>query len=120
MANITATIEGRSATTTITVTPGTVSSVQLTLQSTSIEKNQTTTATAVVLDSDNRPLQGRTVTWTATGAATISPSTSITSTGANSAATSTVKGKNVVFNTSAKITATSGGKSDSKQLTVTP
>lgn len=119
-ATITATSEGVSKQATVTVTLGTVNKVQLTLQSTTVKKNQTITASAVVLDNNNQPLQGRTVTWTATGASTIAPSTSITSTGANSTATSTVTGKNVVINTPSTITATVGSKSDSKQLTVTP
>jgi len=121
-ATITATSEGQTATSSVTVTPGTVNKVQLTLQNTTIKKNQTTTATAVVLDNNNQPLQGRVVTWTAnaTGGATIAPSSSITSSGANSVATATVTGKNVVINTSSTITASSGGKNDSKQLTVTP
>jgi trimeric autotransporter adhesin len=119
-ATITATSEGQSTTSTVTVAPGTVNKVQLTLQSTTIRKNQTTIATAVVLDPGNQPLQGRVVTWTATGAATIAPSTSTTSSGANSAATATVTAKNAVINSSSTITASSGGKNDSKQLTVTP
>src|SRR5215218_1137052 len=119
-ATITATSEGRTTTSTVTVAPVTVNKVQLTLQSTTIKKNQTTTATAVVLDNNNQPLQGRAVTWTATGAATIAPASSTTSSEANSVATATVTGKNVVINTSATITAASGGKSHSKQLTVTP
>jgi uncharacterized protein YjdB len=119
-ATITATSEGVSKASTVTVTLGTVSKVQLTLQSTTIKKNQTTTASAVVLDNNNQPLQGRTVTWTATGAATIAPATSNTSTGANSAATATVTGKNVTLNSLATITAAVGSKNDQQQLVVTP
>jgi trimeric autotransporter adhesin len=119
-ATITATSEGQSTTSTVTVTPGTVNKVQLTLQNTTLKKNQTTIATAVVFDNNNQPLQGRVVTWTATSAATIAPSTSTTSSGANSAATATVTAKNAVINSSSTITASSGGKNDSKQLTVTP
>ena len=120
-ATITATSEGKSASTTITVTPGIVARVELTLDKTSIkDKNQTAIATAVVYDANNQRLQGRTVTWSATGAATIAPATSNTSTGANSAATATISPKNVVVNSSATITATVGTRSDSKQLTVTP
>jgi uncharacterized protein YjdB len=119
-ATITATSEGVSKTATVTVTLGTVSKVDLTVQSTTIKKNQTTIASAVVLDNNNKPLQGRTVTWTATGAATIAPSTSTTSLGANSAATATVTGKNVTLNSLATITATVGSKNDSQQIAVTP
>ena len=92
-ATITATSGGKSGTSTITVTNGTVASVTLSLQSTTIKKNATTTATAVVLDSQGRRLQGRTVSWSASGAATIAPSSSATSTGSASAATSTVTAK---------------------------
>jgi hypothetical protein len=120
-ATITATSEGAtSPPVSITVTPGSVARVALTLQNTTIKKGTTTTASAVVFDPSDKPLQGRTVTWTATGAATIAPSSSVTSVGANSTATATVTGKSVLLNTPATITATIGGKSDSKQLTVTP
>ena len=121
-ATITATSEGKTTQTNVTVTLGAVKSVTVTLQNTSIKDNQTTTASAVVLDNNDRRLQGRTVTWSATGAATIAPLTSVTSTGTNSAATATVTPKNVVLNSSATIKATEAvsGKSDSKQLTVTP
>jgi uncharacterized protein YjdB len=125
-ATITATSEGKTGTATVTVTAGSVSKVRLTLTPTSIKEGTTATATAVVLDGNDRPLQGRTVSWTATGAATITtpvpPATSTTSTGANSAATATVTGKDVIFTSNSNITATAVGtnRSDTKQLTVQP
>jgi len=120
VATITATSGSKSGSSTITVTNGAVASVDLTLQSTTIKKLTTTTATAVVLDSQGRRLQGRTVSWSASGAATVSPSSSTTSTGTASAATTTVTGKSVSSNQTATITATSSGKQDSVVLTVTP
>jgi uncharacterized protein YjdB len=121
-ATITATSGGKSGTSTLTVTSGTVASVTLTLQSTTIKKNATTTATAVVLDAQGRRLQGRTVTWTASGAATISPASSTTSTGSSSAATSTVTGKNVSSTQTSTITAKESvsGRQAQATLTVTP
>jgi uncharacterized protein YjdB len=119
-ATIRATSEGKSTTSTITVTQGTVATVAVTLQSATITKLTTTTATAGVTDAAGKRLQGRSVTWSASGAATISPASSTTSTGPTSAATATVTGKSVSSNQTATITATSGGKSGSVTLTVTP
>jgi uncharacterized protein YjdB len=79
-ATVTATSEGKTTTSSVIVTLGAVSKVQLTLQNASIKDNQTTTASAVVLDNNNRPLQGRTVTWSATGAATVPTLPTLTST----------------------------------------
>lgn len=119
-ATITATSSAKSGTATVTVTSGTVASVVVTLGSNTLKSNETTTATAVALDANNRPLQGRTVAWFASGGATITASSTVTSTGANSSASATVKGKNVSSNTSATISATISSKSGSATLTVTP
>jgi uncharacterized protein YjdB len=119
-ATITARSEGKSATATVTVTSVTPSKVRLTLPVTSIKERTQTTVSAVVLDGNDLPLQGHTVTWTATGAATIAPATSVTSSGANSSATATVTGKDVIFSSNSTIKAESGGKSESKTLTVQP
>ena len=119
-ATITATSEGESGTATVTVTAGTVSKVRLTVSPGSVKEGTQSTATAVVLDGGDRPLQGRAVAWTATGAATIAPATSNTSTGANSSATATVTAKDVIFTSNATIKAEAGGKSDSETLTVQP
>jgi trimeric autotransporter adhesin len=120
-ATITATSEGAtSQPVTITVTNGQVASVTVTLDDNSIKPSATTTARAVVKDASGRPLQGRTVSWGASGAATVSPTSSVTSTGDNSSATTTVKGKNSLLNQSATITASISGKSGSATLTVAP
>jgi trimeric autotransporter adhesin len=119
-ATITATSEGVSAPISITVTQGQVASVVVSLGATTIKPNATTTATAVVYDANQRPLQGRSVSWFASGAATITPSSSVTSTGESSAATATVKGKNVSTSQTATISATISGKSGSATLTVAP
>jgi uncharacterized protein YjdB len=118
-ATITARSEGKDGTATITVTTVAPSKVRLTVPSTIKERTQAT-VTAVVLDNNDLPLQGHTVTWTANGAATIAPATSVTSSGVNSAATATVTGKDVIFSSTATIKAESGGKSESKSLTVQP
>ncbi len=119
-ATITARSEWKSGTATVTVTSVTPSKVRLTLPVPSIKERTQTTASAVVLDGNDLPLQGHTVTWTATGATTIAPATSVTSSGPNSSATATVTGKDVIFSSSSTIKAESGGRSDSKQLTVQP
>jgi hypothetical protein len=120
-ATITATSEGAtSQPVTITVSNGQVASVTVTLGDNSIKPNATTTARAVVKDASGRPLQGRTVSWSASGAATVSPTSSVTSTGDNSSATTTVKGKNSLLSQSATITASISGKSGSATLTVAP
>jgi uncharacterized protein YjdB len=119
-ATITATSEGKSATATVTVTAGTVSKVRLTLSPSTMKDNQSATATAVVLDANDQPLQGRTVNWTATAPASIAPSSSTTSVGANSVATATVTSTNIIFTAKPDIKAESGGKSDTKTLTVQP
>jgi uncharacterized protein YjdB len=117
---VTATSSGKSGTSTIIVTNGAVASVVVTLAANPIKPNATTTATAVALDANQRPLQGRSVSWFASGAATVSPSSSTTSTGENSAATTTVKGKNVSSSQTATISATVSGKSGTATLTVAP
>jgi hypothetical protein len=120
-ATITATSEGvTSQPITITVSNGQVASVAVTLGSNAIKSNATTTANAVVKDASGRPLWGRTVTWSAAGAATVSPTSSVTSAGENSVATTTVKGKNNSSSQPATITASISGKSGSATLTVSP
>jgi uncharacterized protein YjdB len=119
-ATITATSSGKSGTSAITVTNGTVSSVVVTLGANAIKRNETTTATAMALDANQLPLQGRPVSWFASGAATVSPSSGTTSTGANSSATATAKGKNVSSTQNATISATVAGKSGTATLTVSP
>ena len=118
-ATITATSEGViSKPSSISVSNGHVARVVVTLAANSISPNSTTTATAVVYDAGDRRLQGRTVSWFASGAATVSPSSSETSAGESSAATTTVKVKNLRLNDSATISATISGRSGSATLTV--
>ena len=117
---VTATSEGKTGTATLTVTPGTVSKVRLTLTPSTVKEKQNATASAVVLDGNDQPLQGYPVNWTATGAATIAPATSNTSTGSGSAATATVTARDVIFSSRADIRAEAGGKSETKRLNVQP
>jgi uncharacterized protein YjdB len=117
-ATITATSSGVSGTSTITVTSAPVSSVVVRLGASEIKRNESTTATAVVYDANQSPLQGREVSWFAVGAATVSPSTTKTSTGGDSVANATVKGKGKSPTTDAIISATVSGKSGSASLTV--
>jgi uncharacterized protein YjdB len=118
-ATITATSEGAtSKPTAITVSNGQVARVIVTLAANPVEPNSTTTATAVVYDAAQQRLQGRTVSWFASGAATVSPSASVTSAGENSAATTTVKVKTIKLSQTATISATISGRSGSATLTV--
>jgi uncharacterized protein YjdB len=120
-ATITATTSGKSGTSAITVTQGQVASVVVTVGANSIKSNATTSASAVVYDANQKPLQGKTVSWSAFGSITVSGATSsVTSTGANSAATTQVKGKNVGSSQTGTVTATISGISGSASLTVTP
>ena len=120
-ATITATSEGvTSKPSSITVSNGEVARVEVTLADNSIGPNSTTTATAVVYDAGQRRLQGRTVSWFASGAADVSPSSSVTSAGENSAATTTVKVRKFSLSQTATISATISGRSGSATLTASP
>lgn len=120
-ATITATSEGvTSKPSSITVSNGQVARVEVTLADNSIGPNSTTTATAVVYDAGQRRLQGRTVSWFASGAAEVSPSSSVTSAGESSAATTTVKVKKFSLSQTATISATISGRSGSATLTASP
>ena len=120
-ATITATSEGvTSKPSSITVSNGQVARVEVTLADNSIGPNSTTTATAVVYDAGQRRLQGRTVSWFASGAAEVSPSSSVTSAGESSAATTTVKVRKFSLSQTATISATISGRSGSATLTASP
>ena len=106
-ATITATSEGQSGSSTITVTnpPAPVASVTVTPATASLVGNQTVQLTAVPKDASGNPLTGRTVTWgtSNTGVATVSGSGLVTGKGGGSAT----------------ITATSEGQSGTSTITVT-
>jgi CubicO group peptidase (beta-lactamase class C family) len=104
-AQITATIEGRSANATITVTPIAVASVRVTLASTSITVGQGTTAKAEALSATGAVLTGRSFTWTS----------------ASPAIATVVNGQVIgVAPGTAQITATSEGRIGGATITVTP
>src|SRR5207253_629323 len=75
-ATITATSEGKSGTSAITVTPVPVASVDVTPPSASVQAGQTVQLTATPKDANGAPLSGRTVTWSSsnTAVATVSNS----------------------------------------------
>jgi uncharacterized protein YjdB len=104
-ASITATIEGKSGTRAITVTPVSVASVTVSLAASSIVSGATTQATATTTDATGAVLTGRTITWSTSNAAVATVS-----------ATGLVTGVAVG---SATITATSEGKSSGTTVTVT-
>src|SRR5438094_582144 len=104
-ATITATSEGKSGTSTITVPPVPVASVEVTPATASVQAGQTVQLTATPRDANGAPLSGRTVTW--------SSSTTAVATVSNGGLVSGVTPG------SATITATSEGKSGTSSVTVT-
>src|SRR5437867_9341571 len=104
-AKITATSEGQSGTSSLTVTTVPVASVSVSPASASVAVNQTTQLTATPKDANGTPLTGRTISWLSgtTGVATVTGSGLVTGVTAGSAV----------------ITATSEGKSGAANITVT-
>jgi len=103
---IDATVDGVTASATITVVPVPVATVRVTLGSASIAVGSTTTATAETLDATGSVLSGREVVWTSSNTAVATVS-----------ATGEVRA--VAIGT-ASITATSEGVSGSATITVSP
>ena len=103
-ATITATSEGKSGTSAITVNPVPVASVAVSPSSAAVSVGGTQQLTATPLDANGNPLSGRAVSWTtsAPGVATVD---------ANGLVTAVATG-------SATITATSEGKSGTSAITV--
>ena len=105
-ATITATSEGKSGTSAITVNPVPVASVAVTPGSATVSVGGTQQLTATPLDADGNPLSGRTVTW-------VSSNTAVATVSASGLVTGVAPG-------SATITATSEGKSGTATITVNP
>ncbi len=108
-ATLTATSEGKSGTTQVTVTaapPAAVATVTLSGGAASIVAGATTTFTATLRDAANNVLIGRTVTW-------LSSNTTLATVSATGVVTGVTAGGPVT------ITATSEGKNATAQLTVT-
>jgi uncharacterized protein YjdB len=105
---ITATCEGVSATTTLTVQPVPINAVAISPQSSNLIIGQTVTLTAVVTDNSGNPIPGATVTFSsnATGVATVSATGPLT-------ATVTAVGAG-----QAQITGTSGGKTGTATVNI--
>ncbi|MCZ6857006.1 MAG: Ig-like domain-containing protein [Gemmatimonadetes bacterium] len=79
-AQITATVDEHSATTTITVTAVPVASIRLTPTNQTMQQGETTQLTAVTLDANGAQLSGRTVSWsTSSNVARVSSSGRVTS-----------------------------------------
>jgi trimeric autotransporter adhesin len=104
---ITASSEGQSATSAITVIPIPVASVAVSPATGSIVAGTTLQLSATPKDANGNPLTGRTVTWTSSDA-------NIATVDANGLVTGNVVGGPVI------ITATSEGKSGTASITVTP
>src|SRR5438046_1012384 len=102
-ATITATSEGRSGPSTITVTPVPVASVTITPATATIQTGQTVQLTATPKDANGNPLTGRTVTWASSAA-------SVASVNATGLVTGIVGGM-------ATITATSEGQNGTAAIT---
>jgi uncharacterized protein YjdB len=105
-ATITATSEGKSGTSTVTVTALPVASVTVSPTTLSLLAGQTGTLTATVRDAANNVLTDRQVTWTSsnTAVATVAPNGSVTA----------------VAPGTATITAASEGRTGSATVTVSP
>ena len=105
-ATITATSEGKSGTSAITVTSVPVASVTVSPAPGSVQAGQTLQLTATPKDVNGNPLTGRTISWS-------SSNTSVATVSASGLVTGVVAG-------SATITATSEGQSGTSAITVTP
>src|SRR2546429_1754596 len=104
-ATITATSEGKSGTSSITVTNIPVATVSVSPLTGSIQQSQTVQLTATLQDASGNTLSGRTVTWSSSNASVATVSSSGLVSGVTSG--------------SATITATSEGKSGTSSITVT-
>jgi uncharacterized protein YjdB len=104
-ANISATVEGKSASAKITITPVPVASVSVSPATASLVIGSTVQLSATTKDASGNTLTGRTVTWSTSDA-------SIASVDANGLVTANALG-------SATITATSETKTATAQITVT-
>src|SRR5262249_22031974 len=106
MATITATSEGKSGTSIITVSSIPVASVTVAPASASVQAGNTSQLTATPKDAGGTPLSGRVVTWSSdnTAAATVNTSGRVTGVAAGTAT----------------ITATCEGKTGTSTVTVTP
>jgi hypothetical protein len=102
---VTASIDGKTGTVSVTVVPPPVASVTVSLAAANIQAGQTTQATAVTRDAANNVLTGRTVSWSSATPAVASVSSTGLVTGLTGG--------------TATIVATSEGQSGSAQLTVT-
>src|SRR5438132_1696904 len=105
-ATITATSEGKSGTSSVTVTNVPVATVDVTPPSASVQAGQTVQLTGTPRDAGGNPLSGRTVTWSSSNPAVRTVSQSGRGSGVTTGA--------------ATITATSEGKSGTSSISVTP
>src|SRR5213078_1107518 len=103
---ISATSEGKSGTSAVTVTNVPVATVDVTPPSASVQAGQTVQLTATPKDANGAPLSGRTVTWS-------SSNTSVAAVSNSGLVSGVTPG-------SATVTATSEGKSGTSTITVTP
>src|SRR6266516_3343634 len=106
VATITATSEGQSGSSSITVSNVPVASVAVSPASASVQVGQTVQLTATPKDANGNPLSGRTISWSSSNTATAS----VNSTGLVTA----------VATGAATISATSEGQSGTASITVTP
>ncbi len=104
-ATITATSEGKRATATVSVTPVPVSSVSIVPSSVTLASGKTAPLTALPMDDDGNVLSGRTISWA-------TDRTLVATVDASGVVTGIAPG-------TARITATTGGKSGTATITVT-
>ncbi|HEX8210845.1 MAG TPA: Ig-like domain-containing protein [Longimicrobium sp.] len=99
-ATITATAEGKTATATVNVVPGPVTSVEVTPQNATIQSGASVQLTAIARDASGAAVGGRPITWTSADPAVASVSATGLVTGSNPggpvAITATVEGKSAM------------------------
>jgi len=117
---VTATIDGKTGSVSVTVVPPPIASISVSLASANIQAGQTTQATAVARDAANNVLTGRTVTWSSSNptVASVSNTGLVTGlTGGTATIVATAEGQSG----SAQLTVTAGNPADAPQLSaITP
>ena len=117
---ISATIDGKIGSSTMTIIPVPVASVSVSLAAGTVQAGQTTQATAVVRDAAGNALTGRTVDWSSSNPAVASVSSAGVVTGLT-AGTATITATSEGKNGTADITVSASNPADAPQITsVTP
>jgi len=116
-ATITATVDGARQSQSVIVLPALVSFVTVTLDSSTLQINETAQATAVMLDGDRQVLTGRTVTWGSSNPAVASISATGRVTAIRPGTTSISASSEGVSAPLVQLTVTRGNPADAPQIT---